>query len=254
MLLKITEKCSINCTHCMNRATADGEHMTEQIFDDALDFLLDNNACDVVTITGGEPTEHPEFSKLMWKLISKMEYEERPCIVNITTNGFWCLEHPEEAKKIAVETKYVKVFWQVSTDRRYYPKELPTHKKLWREPGFCLCEDCVESLYPQGRAIDNYPDSCSAKASKCFNVRAMAKQITDPSIERIVRTLMERQKFCAPAIRIDGSISLGESDLCPKMASIYDNPDEIVRNIISFKCHQCDHINDKLPDLYKRFL
>ena len=182
MLLKITEKCSMNCTHCMNRATADGEHMTEQTFDDALDFLLDNNACDVITLTGGEPTEHPEFSKLMWKLISKMEYEERPCIVNITTNGFWCLEHPEEAKKIAVETKYVKVFWQVSTDRRYYPKELPTHKKLWREPGFCLCEDCVESLYPQGRAIDNYPDSCSAKASKCFNVRAIAKQITDPSV------------------------------------------------------------------------
>jgi len=254
MLLKITEKCSMNCTHCMNRATADGEHMTEQTLDDALDFLINNNAYHSIMVTGGEPTEHPEFVKMMGKIISKMSCQSYPCVITITTNGFWCLEHPEEAKKIAVETGYVKVFWQVSTDRRFYPKELPTHKKLWREPGFCLCTDCVTALYPQGRALDNYPDLCTAKASKCFNVRALTKQLPNPSVESIVRELLNKQKFCTPAIRVDGSISLGESDLCPKMASIYDNPDEIIKKIKEFKCHQCDHINDKLPDLYKRFL
>ena len=114
MLLKITEKCSINCTHCMNRATADGEHMTKQTFDDALDFLLDNNACDVVTITGGEPTEHPEFSKLMWKLISKMEYEERPCIVNITTNGFGVWSILKKPRRLLSKLNMLKYFGKLA--------------------------------------------------------------------------------------------------------------------------------------------
>lgn len=43
MLLKITEKCSMGCTHCMNNATPDGQHMSEKVFDDSLDFLIKNN-------------------------------------------------------------------------------------------------------------------------------------------------------------------------------------------------------------------
>lgn len=253
MLLKITEKCSMGCTHCMNNATPDGQHMSEQVFDDSLDFLIKNNVYQSIILSGGEPTEHPNFVFLIQKLISKFEHEKKRTIVTITSNGFWCLDNPEVSKTIAKGSEYVTVFWQISTDKRFYPKELPLHKKLWREEHFDLCEDCVEQVYPQGRALTN-KIPWQSKASRCFNVRAITKQLPNPTVESVVNALMQRQKFCTPAIRIDGTISVGESDLCPKMASIYDSSDEIIRKIKEFKCHQCDHVNNNLSPMYKQFL
>ena len=123
--------------------------------------------------------------------------------------------------RIVKGTKNVHLFWQVSTDARFYPKALPTHKRLWREEGFVLCTDCVQRVYPQGRAKDNNLP-WQAKASKCFNVRAITKQMPSPSIGLIVESLLTKGFFCTPAIGIDGSIRLGESFLCPKVTSIYE--------------------------------
>ena len=253
MLLKITQHCSMGCSHCMNNATPNGKHMTEETLRVALKFLIDNNCYHSVIVSGGEPTEHPDFLKFMNIIIDTLNFTSYPHMITITTNGFWCLEHMEEAKSIVRNTPYCNVVWQVSTDNRYYPKELPIHKKLWREPGFTLCTDCVESMYPQGRAVDNNYD-WNCKSSKCFNVRAIAKQIPNPTVESIVMTMLKNRKVCTPAIQYDGSIKLGESDLCPVCASIYDSPEDIVKKIIQFKCHECDHVNNNLPALYKRFL
>ena len=253
MLLKLTEKCSLGCNHCMNRSTPEGEHMTLDTLNDVLEFLIRNKAYKHVVVSGGEPTEHPDFERLMNRMLIRFSEEKNWSAITITTNGFWCLGHPDAAKRIAAGTPYTKVFWQVSTDSRYYPKKLPLHKKLWREPGFILCDQCVAQIYPQGRALDNNLP-WKAKASRCFNVRAVTKQIKNPSIGLIVEQLLVAHFYCTPTIRIDGSISLGESDLCPKAASIYDSEEEIIQKIIDFKCHQCDFINDKLDPIYKQFL
>lgn len=253
MLLKLTEKCSMGCTHCMNSATPEGKHMTMDTLNDVLEFLIRNQAYEHLIVSGGEPTEHPDFEMIMNRILTRFAEAKQPSVITITTNGFWCLEHPEAAKRIAAGTAYAKVFWQVSTDSRYYPKDLPLHKRLWREPGFVLCDKCVTQVYPQGRALENNIP-WKAKASKCFNVRAVTKQMKHPSIGLIVEHLLVSHFYCTPAIRIDGSISLGESDHCPKMASIYDSEDEIIQKIIEFKCHQCDFINDGLDPIYKQFL
>lgn len=253
MLLKITEKCSMGCTHCMNNATPEGKHMSEQVFNDTLEFLINNNIHNVIILSGGEPTEHPEFVKLIKGLMFKFDSEKKHTIVTITSNGFWCLDNPELTKEIAKGSEYVDIFWQISTDRRYYPKELPVHKKLWREKNITLCEDCVVQIYPQGRALAN-SIPWKSKSSRCFNIRAITKQLVNPTIELVVRKLMEHHKYCTPAVRIDGTISVGESDLCPKVASIYDSPEEIIRRIKEFTCYQCDHVNDQLDPLYKQFV
>lgn len=253
MLVSITEKCSMGCNHCMSDCKPDGQHMTKQTLIAVCNFLINCNAADHFVLTGGEPTEHPDFIEMMDIIFEKFGKTGQEHLMTITTNGFWCLEHIEEAKRIAKGTDNLKVFWQVSTDSRFYPKELPLTKRLWREPGFTLCPDCVEYVYPQGRARDNNLE-WSAKASKCFNVRAITKQLPNPTIENIVRTLLNRMKFCTPSISIDGKIKLGESCLCPAVASIYDDEAYIIQKIKDFKCHGCDMINDNLPDLYKRFL
>ena len=253
MLLKITEKCSMGCSHCMNSATPDGAHMTEQTLKDALHFLWVNQSHAHIVVSGGEPTEHPEFEHMIQVIFDFFDKKNIYGMITITTNGFWCLDNIEAAKRIAKGTGRVQVLWQVSTDDRYYPKLLPTSKRLWREDGFVLCDRCVTQVYPQGNALKNELP-WKAKASKCFNVRALVKQMPSPSIGLLVESLLTRGYFCTPAIRIDGKISLGESDLCPKVASIYDPEELIIEKIKSFQCSQCDFINDSLPYLYRKFV
>lgn len=256
MLLKITEKCSMGCSHCMNSATENGEHMSLDTFKDAIDFIIRNNAYHSIIVSGGEPTEHPMFPFFMGYLLGELTKRNLKSMVTIATNGFWILESEENmkcAKNIAAGYKDVKFQFQVSTDTRYYPKKLDTTKRIWREEGFFLYKDCVQHMYPQGRAKENgYP--YQAVSSKCFNVRALAKQLPYPTIENVTMTLALNGKFCTPAIRIDGGISLGESDLCPKCASIYDKEEDIIQKIKNFKCSKCDFINEKLPTPLRRFV
>ena len=55
-------------------------------------------------------------------------------------------------------------------------------------------------------------------------------------------------KFCTPVIAPNGDIKVGESALCPSVASIYDPDDEIMRKIRETKCHQCKIAWEKLKE------
>lgn len=256
MLLCITEKCSMGCSHCMDNATPNGKHMTLETLENSLDFIIRNNAYHSIIVTGGETTEHPAFTFFMGYIIGELAKRNLTSMVTVLTNGFWLLESEENlkcAKQMVQGSKNVHVQFQVSTDERFYPKKLDTTKRIWREKGFVLCKDCVEQVYPMGRAkTNNIP--WQAKASKCFNIRALAKQLPNPTIESVVMALLMKMKFCTPMIHIDGGISLGESTLCPICASIYDDEKDIIQKIKDFKCDGCSEINDKLPMLYRRFV
>ena len=255
MMIKITEKCSMGCTHCMNNATASGKHMDFEIFKDSLNFLKENNLLfPQIVITGGEPTEHPQFVEFMKYLADFIKSNKILVFVTVATNGFWILNNQEKAKEIVSLFNKKGFSFQVSTDRRYYPKRLDTTKRIFKEEGFVLCEDCVESLYPQGKAMNLKNVTYNAIASNCFNVRAISKQIDNCKLSDIVAMLASRFKFCTPHIKIDGGIGLGESDLCPKCCSIYDSMDVIMDKIKAFKCDGCKHLNDKLPILYQKLL
>lgn len=256
MLIHITEKCSMGCSHCMDDARIDGMHMPFDVFEKAVDFVIRNNIYHGIIITGGEPTEHPGFPMLMGYLIATLAKKNLQSIITVTTNGMWLLEDIENAKvaKTMVQgVNGVEVFFQVSTDTRYYPKKLDTTKRLWREKGFVLCTDCVEAIYPQGRALANKMEY-KAIGSKCFNIRAVSKQLPAPTLNSIIMELAKHGKFCTPAIRIDGSIGLGESRLCPACASIYDTEQDIIHKIQEFRCDGCKFLNDTLPPLYRRFV
>ena len=256
MLIHITEKCSMGCPHCMDDARADGKHMSFEVFEKAVDFVIRNDIYHGLIITGGEPTEHPEFLMFMNYLIVSLAKKNLQSIIAVTTNGMWLLEDSENvnaAKALIRSSRDVQLSFQVSTDTRYYPKKLDTTKRLWREPGFVLCTDCVEAIYPQGRALSN-KIPYKAIGSKCFNVRALSKQLPAPTLNSIVMELGRRGKFCTPAIRVDGSIGLGESRLCPACAGIDDTEQDVIRKIQEFKCDGCKFLNDTLPPLYRRFV
>ena len=241
----------------MNSATPDGKDMSLEVLRDSLSFLRKHGLGKFnLIITGGEPTEHAEFDAVMKEIIDFGKGCTGFTAITVTTNGEAVQKDPERFKgyvRAAQEAGFHLLF-QVSADTRYYPRRIETHKRIFREKGFVLCDPCIEQIYPQGRALEN-EIPWKAKASKCFNVRAIAHQMGEGAVlADIERVLMSRMKFCSPHIGVDGSIKLGESDLCPVCASIYDDMETIMAKIRGFKCHGCDHVNAQLSELYRRLL
>lgn len=247
MMIKITEKCSMGCTHCMNRATCNGNHMSFDTFKDVIEFQKRNGG-PFCFLTGGEPFEHPNFVQFL--LYAKQQLPE--CIIEVATNGV-ALQDPLVAKLVNdLGHMFPPVFFQVSNDSRYYPTSIDESLPVFALDNVALITE-IPKLYPQGRTLDNRL-SWEAKGSKCFNVRAVAHQLDNPTIKEVVSVLAMKGKMCTPHISIDGYIKLGESDLCPVCSSIYKSDDEIIKDILDFHCHNCDHVNCNLSSLHRSLI
>lgn len=62
--IQITTICNYKCPHCCFSCTKKGEHMTFEVFKQAVEYIRDNGE-ELLTIGGGEPTLHPQF----WDMI-----------------------------------------------------------------------------------------------------------------------------------------------------------------------------------------
>lgn len=246
MMIKITEKCSMGCTHCMNRAAPDGKHMDFDTFQKAIDFQRTYEGLFLI-ITGGEPTEHPEFMSFLCYAANTL-YNN---YITITTNGVW-MQNNEEKVKYLYNCYGNRIMFQVTNDKRYYPIRIDLSHPVFHYDNIIVC-GTVEHIYPQGRAVDNNLEWTS-KASKCFNVRAIIHQVNIKDLRNVIRMLAARGKFCTPHININGHIKLGESDLCPSCSHINKTHDEIVNDILNFRCHECDHVNCHLPKEYRQII
>lgn len=266
MLIKITDKCSMGCTHCLSDCKPDGNHMSFETFKDALDFndtilpvmnTFGTLCISPALISGGEPFEHPDIIKFINYLILKIKSNPIKHIgpnVIITTNGDYISKNTDILDYIISEIGSEIIQFQVCIDDRYYPTHI-NEDALKKYKNVMICRG-VTSIYPQGRAItNNIP--YSRKSSSCYNVRALAKQfgVHDNTLDFIFSYMMMRgHVICCPHIDIDGNIKVGESRLCPICSNIYKTHEEIARDIINFKCHQCDFINSKLPPEQRKFV
>jgi organic radical activating enzyme len=259
MLIKITERCSMGCTHCLENATTEGKDMDWSTLKDIMAFLKDNGLLNFeVLVSGGEPTEHPDFENFVSYIFEclKDANPNQPTALVILTNGLWMIDNPDKVRKIIeIKDDIHTIYFQVTNDTRYYPTKVEPHKRVFRDKNV-LFFDHVESLYPIGRARSNNLE-WSRKSSHCFNVRALAKQRPLEQLKDIRKdmiTMMSMPHVCTPHISVNGEIKLGESRLCPVCATIYDNMDTIMDKIRNFKCDQCKIINDSLPPIYRKLV
>ena len=124
MLIKITNYCSMGCSHCMEDSTPAGEHMTRETFLAALALTerLEGDAWRQgiprrILISGGEATEHPDVE---WFLETALAAHD----VILITNGMW-LDDPQLAAKI-LKPEWKRLMVQVTNDPRFYPKQPAT--------------------------------------------------------------------------------------------------------------------------------
>jgi len=248
MLVKITDKCSMGCSHCMSDCTPNGFHMKGEILFDVIGFQ-NKYSPPVMIISGGEPTEHWDFIDDMEMILDNTLPETK---ITITTNGLWISKNPQYVKDLKKIYHHKNVDWQVVVDDRYYPTHVDESSDVFKLDNVFLCR-VVMAIYPQGRALKNHLPF-RAKSSKCFNIRATVKQKPEWRLKEILNFLAMNGKFCTPHIDINGDIKLGESALCPTCSNIYKTENQILEDIKNFHCHQCDFINDNLPHMYRQFV
>ena len=243
MLISITDKCRMGCSHCMDDARADSTNfMTRQMFEKAIDFNLKYDAS--ITITGGEPTEHPQFWDFM-KILSKRMTKDNIC--SITSNGM-NLSDADIDRIIELRKSKGEFLWQISSIPPYYPIKIDTNQNVFKLPEFVVARE-LQKLDPIGRAKLHPEWNFNAKAPQCFNFRSIIRSTHDFYLTIVMQRA--RLRFCTPQIGYDGSIKVGESTLCPAVANIFDSEKEIVDKICNFKCDGCREVLNKLPQNYR---
>lgn len=261
MVIDLTYACSMGCSHCMSDCKPDGEHMSLDTLKDVLEFYK-KHRIPAIVLSGGEIFEHPQIMECL-ELCNQYNKSNAPIV--LMTNGRKLssdFELLNEFNNFVNKVGRRRVMIQVTDDPRFYPTQLDEKQKyrlnklgaiIEEVPGLPWSPDVC--LYPQGRALENYPDAdWNTIAPKCVNCRLLVKQgIT--TISNMVIGLMMRNKLCTPSIAPDGSIKLGESRLCPSVASIYDPEDVIIEKIKSFNCRKCEIpfeiLKNSSPEGYK---
>lgn len=243
MLLSITEKCCMGCSHCLDDARSDSENfITEEMFKYALDFNFKYDK--TLMITGGEPTEHPQFWHFLDIIAERLQYNQ---VVTVMTNGMY-LSDKDIPKVDELKNKCEgKILFQVSSIKPYYPIHIDLDQKIFRRKDDFFIVRKIERLEEIGRAAEHQNWIFTAKAPSCFNIRSITR--TQHDFRKSVSLLRSLEKFCTPQIAYDGSIKVGESMLCPAVAHIEDSEEQIAEKISKFTCSyaNCHKLLDKLP-------
>ena len=247
MVIKITEKCSMHCLHCFNRADENGAHMSLQTLKSVVD-KINELPIHLLLVSGGEPTEHPDFMGVMKYLAKHLRRPDRIPVI-LATNGVYLEDHLEVAQQLHNLFPHFTI--QVTNDPRFYPSPIDESKALYHHKYVTVCNEIL-SIVPQGRAADNCIPS-DRVASSCVNFRSFIHQLPEHKIETVISTLESRGKYCTPTIGIDGMFRAGESSLCPPFASAEDSNVTISQKLLAFRCNQCAEagLNRNIPQVLK---
>ncbi len=108
-VLEITDNCNLTCPMCYAASSPGQKHRSvEEVFR-AIDALVQaEGRADVLQISGGEPTTHPEFETILDYALSKpIEY------VMINTNGIRFAKDDRLIEKLAANRERVEIYFQL---------------------------------------------------------------------------------------------------------------------------------------------
>jgi len=240
MILRITNKCHMGCSHCFDNASPEGKHMDFDTFRNSLKFISRSTA-KMILLTGGEPSEHPQFIEIAELLKRKMA---RPELMIIASNGMFL-----HNKKYTEEILSLNIKIQITNDQRFYPQSIP----IIEHENLCYINE-IQHLFPLGRAVTNNLsiDDMEIKLvyPKCFNARSIVRSRYISNFQDLIKFYeLKIQKFCIPSIDINGGIHMGETDECFKIGTVTDDLKTIFDKIRSMElgdCNKCGLENNLL--------
>lgn len=250
MLIKVTNYCSMGCSHCMENSTVAGIHMTREIFLKALDLTkrLEGLAWEsgippFILLSGGECTEHPEIISLIEEVV------RRNWIPIIISNGMW-LDNPELRESI-LRPEWTHISIQVTNDERYYPnkpKYLSNDKRITYVPK-------LTQMLPLGRFKFKKAskDTPMKKAPTSFNLRSVTRQVGDVCQALLIhraRALTGFSGHCSPSISSDGTLVAGETNSCFPIGTVNSTAVEVTKALINMVCNKCGLV-DNLTQIQK---
>lgn len=253
MLIKVTNKCGMGCSHCMEESTPKGEHMTWETFLKALDMtrrveglVWSQGYPPFILLSGGECSEHPEIVRMVEEVVRQ---EMHPLLI---TNGMW-LGNPE-LRDALLRPEWTTLRVQVTNDPRFYPTAPPTF-----EDERIVFVPTLTALVPLGRAARKKNIDAKGVPEKnaptSFNLRSLARSYR--SIEQAVavirlKTLMGSSGFCIPSVCDNGDVVAGETRLCWKIGTVDSTNDELTRGLLDMGvCNRCG-LEDNLTQPQKR--
>lgn len=241
MLLKITNKCRMECIHCGENSHKNGKHMDKRTFYKSLSFIKKCNP-KILFVTGGEPLEHPQFFEYC-EIIKKKLPTTKFLLIS---NGMFL--NDASLKKRLFNNNIFEII-QVTNDSRYYPIKIkdPNHPKI-KYFNKIVCDKLINF----GRA-KNLNDEKIINP-QCFNTRQIFKinynayknqkyncVILHNFISDLERKLF---KFCSPSIDINGEIHPSEWAECGCIGTVFEPVSRIIYNFKNFKCNRCKLFNN----------
>ena len=204
MVIRLTEKCRMECTHCMYECTANREnHMSNQTLYKIVNSALFKKSS-MIVISGGEPTEHPQFLDF-FKFIVK---NTKKSIVQLISNGMFT-ENEYLTKQIINVLDNNLVFLQITHDKRFYKKEIKriNHERI-------EYVDEISSLTYLGRAQNfdknDYPKTQKRQYPMCFNARSLLIGMPEMDFIDYMTFMEQKNKYCTMVFAPNGDLSASE--------------------------------------------
>jgi len=240
MIIDITDKCTMQCIHCLqNCKPSNNSMMNEQ----TLINILENSlfvSSKAVLVSGGEPTEHPEFFEIMNKIL-KYSCDKT---VSILSNGLWA-NSQKMVNKMTYLADKPNVGIQVTNDKAFYPvdvKRVP-HSSIYYEEKLRILDYLGRG---KNLSINDYPHVRRRVGPMCFNMRSILHRNNVGSIVTAVRMLEIMGKFCTVMFMSNGDLSLSE---CGRFIVGNVNDENLLDKAYYFAkanitpCDECDTYN-----------
>ncbi|MCX4279483.1 radical SAM protein [Muribaculum sp.] len=257
MLIQITNRCQEGCRHCLQNSLPDGPHMTEAMFKRTLAFgkFL---RCMTYVISGGEPTEHPQFYDFCKMLNNFISKNGNKAAFTVVSNGMWYPEQVETMRKLARLEHYAGM--QVYTNQQWYKDYdfIMAHKEDLEAIEKVKVDTEPLQMQDLGRARFN--EDAQLEVAKnpyhmsCLNGHLIFKQV---SPMRRLDGLFINGTMCKPLVDFRGNVHLSESCLCPSFGNVdTDLHMDIFRNLQeATPCLKCaggrKYIESTAPDIVR---